>query len=192
MVDTSLILKSSGCRSYLCLVAVLQKFGKDRQPGVNLLFAGAGAEIQIGAATWAQSFTIFRTQCLSVHSENERGAGQVAHIHLSVLQEHDLVVLLVLEFLRQHAAVRNLLLLQKFLSTAVAHSVQRGPGRHIQLQNIGGVPHLAGDGNGTADRIPAREFHIGKVQLKLELQVLAEYHKSRESGHANLQEFYHE
>ena len=57
--DTSLIFQRPGTVPVLIFTLFLQKLGQDRQPGVGLLFAGAGAEIQIGAAPGAESFTIF-------------------------------------------------------------------------------------------------------------------------------------
>ena len=57
--DTSLIFQRSGTVPVLIFTLFLQKLGQDRQPGIGLLFTGAGAEVQIGAAPGAESLAIF-------------------------------------------------------------------------------------------------------------------------------------
>lgn len=57
--DTSLIFQRPGTVPVLIFTLFLQKLGQDRQPGIGLLFTGAGAEVQIGAAPGAESLAIF-------------------------------------------------------------------------------------------------------------------------------------
>lgn len=86
-------------------LVVVQQLRQLGQPGIHRLFAAAALAVQIGTAAGTKSLAVLRAEKFRVHIEDKGVPRQFRHIHLIIVQQHDVVVLIGLTLLGQHAGV---------------------------------------------------------------------------------------